>query len=106
VEEKRRRQPMKGFEFSPEAVNDLQEIWIYIAADDVDRADQLEADIYQACEQLAKSPGLGHKRRDLTNAPVLFWPVRGQYLVIYLRDSQPLQIVRILHGARDIPSQF
>lgn len=81
-------------------------LWIYIAADNRAAADKLEADIYKACEALAANPRLGHKRPDLTDDPVLFWPVRGQYLVIYQRETQPLKIVRILHGARDASSQL
>jgi hypothetical protein len=30
--------------------------------------------------------------------PVLFWPVRGLYLVIYLAETEPLKIVRILRS--------
>ncbi len=97
---------MSGYEFSPEAKNDLQEIWIYIAADNITAADKLEADIYKACELLVGNPRLGHKRRDLTEEPVLFWPVRGQYLVIYERETKPLRIARILHGARDATSEL
>jgi plasmid stabilization system protein ParE len=97
---------MKGYELSPEAGDDLQAIWIYIAADNLAAADQLEADIYQACAVLAENPRLGHKRPDLTDEPVLFWPVRGQYLVIYQRGASPLKIVRILHGARDASFQL
>jgi len=97
---------MKGYELSPEARDDLQEIWIYIAGDNLAAADKLEADIYQACAVLAENPRLGHKRPDLTDEPVLFWPVRGQYLVIYQRETKPLKIVRILHGARDASSQL
>jgi plasmid stabilization system protein ParE len=92
---------MKGYELSPEALADLQEIWVYIANDNPAAADKLEDDIYQACELLVKNPRLGHKRPDLTDEPVLFWPVRVQYLVIYRRASQPLKVARILHAARD-----
>jgi plasmid stabilization system protein ParE len=53
---------MKDYELSPEARDDLQAIWVYIAADDLFAADKLEADIYKACEVLAGDPGLGHKR--------------------------------------------
>ena len=49
----------------------------------------------------SKNPHVGHKRPDLTDEPVRFWPIRGQYFVIYLPDTEPLKIVRILHGARD-----
>ena len=45
---------MKGYELSPEATDDLQEIWIYIANDNPIAADKLEDDIYAACELLAK----------------------------------------------------
>jgi toxin ParE1/3/4 len=82
---------MKGYELSPEATDDLQEIWVYIANDNPTAADQLEDDIYAACELLAKNPRLGHRRSDLTDEPVLFWPVRGQYMVIYLPDTEPLR---------------
>jgi toxin ParE1/3/4 len=72
---------MTGYELSPEARADLQGIWVYIASDNPGAADRLEEDIYGACELLAKNPRIGHERPDLTDEPVLFWPVRGQYLV-------------------------
>jgi len=97
---------MNGYELSPEALADLQEIWVYIAGDNPAAADKLEADIYQACELLARNPRLGHKRPDLTDEPVLFWPVRGRYLVIYQRATQPLKIARILHAARDLREEL
>jgi plasmid stabilization system protein ParE len=97
---------MKFYEFSPEARGDLQEIWVYIANDNLGEADQLEADIYAACELLAKNPTLGHKRPDLTDEPVRFWTVRRFYLIVYLPETEPLQIVRILHGSRDLRPNF
>jgi plasmid stabilization system protein ParE len=72
---------MKSYELSPEARDDLQEIWVHVASDNPGEADKLETDIYKACELLAKNPRIGHKRADLTNQAVLFWPVRGRYLV-------------------------
>jgi len=50
--------------------------------------------------QLAESPRIGHKREDLTSREVLFWRVHS-YLIVY-RDSNPLRIVRVLHGKRDV----
>ena len=97
---------MKAYEFSPEAKDDLQEIWNFIAEDNPDAADKLEEDIYKACEVLARSPKLGHKRPDLTSQSLLFWVVRDYYLVVYLSEREPLAIVRILHGARDVPSEL
>lgn len=46
---------------------------------------------------------MGHKREDLTQFPVLFWPV-GNYLIIYRGEARPIEIVAIVHGKRDIPA--
>ncbi len=37
---------MKDYELSPEARDDLQEIWVYLAGDNPAAADKLEAEIY------------------------------------------------------------
>ena len=43
---------------------------------------------------------------DLTPLPVRFWVVQpySNYLIVYDPEKKPLQIIRILHGARDLPS--
>ena len=97
---------MSSYRFSQEARDDIQEIWVWIAGDNPEAANELEADIYVACEKLANNPGLGHRRPDLTDEQVLFWTVRKSYLVIYVPGTKPLQIVRILHGARDVSSEL
>ncbi len=93
---------MFAFVLSPEALQDLQDIWDFIAADNLTAADQLENDFFEAFEQLARRPGMGHTRSDLTERDVRFWPV-GSYLIVYRSLRTPLQIVAVLHGARDIP---
>jgi plasmid stabilization system protein ParE len=51
---------------------------------------------------LAHHPELGHVREDLPVPSLRFWPV-GPYLVVY-RAEKPIEIVAIVHGARDVPS--
>jgi len=87
---------------SPEALQDLQNIWDFIAVDNVDAADKLQDEFFDAFEELARHPGMGHKRADLTKRDVRFWPT-GSYLIVYRDLPALLQIVAILHGARDIP---
>jgi plasmid stabilization system protein ParE len=82
---------------------DLDDIWEFIAADSVDAADRWIDKLFDAFETLARMPGMGHKREDLTSHPVLFWPV-GRYLVIYRAQSAPIQIVAVTQGSRDIPA--
>jgi len=92
---------MADFFYSPEARRDLLEIWEFIAQDNLDAADRVEREIEQAVTMLAGNPRLGHTRRDLTSKPVRFWPIYS-YLIIYDPESQPLEVVRILSGYRDV----
>jgi len=85
---------------SPAARQDLVEIWQYVAEDNVSAADQLLTKLETAVRRLAERPRLGHRRPDLTDQKVLFWPV-GSLLVIY-RDPAPIEIVRVLSGYRDV----
>ena len=51
--------------------------------------------------KLANQPGIGHYRQDLTDEPFRFWSV-GSYLIIYWTDTDPLEILRVMHSSRDI----
>jgi plasmid stabilization system protein ParE len=94
---------MKGYVLGRDAAGDLEELWNFIAADSIDAADRTIERLFDAFAALAKKPGMGHKRVDLTDLPVLFWPM-GNYLVIYRATGRPIQIVAIVHGRRDIPT--
>ena len=88
--------------YSPEARLDLLEIWEFIARDNLDAADRVEQDRtsrFDARPQSETRP----PRRDLTSKPVRFWPIYS-YLIIYDPATQPLEIVRILSGYRDVAS--
>jgi antitoxin ParD1/3/4 len=97
---------VKKFFVTPSAEADMFEIWAYIAKDSVEAADQIEAELLASCRKLASHPELGHRRNDLTERPVHFYNVRGTYLIVFDAASEPLQIIRILHGARDAASQL
>ncbi len=94
---------MSKYVVSAEAKTDLAEIWEYVAQDNLDAADRWIARLREAFESLARAPGIGHKREDLTSLPVLFWPV-GAYMVIYRTRRKRVEIVAVTQGARDIPS--
>jgi plasmid stabilization system protein ParE len=59
--------------------------------------------LFDAFEALGQTPGMGHRRDDLTTYPVLFWPV-GAYLIIYRAERRPAEIVAVTQGSRDIPA--
>lgn len=94
---------MPGYLLAPEARADLEEIIDQIAEERPNAARRVLAKFRSAMERLAEHPGLGHTREDLADESLSFWAVHT-YLVIYRPGTQPLQIARILHGARDVRS--
>jgi toxin ParE1/3/4 len=90
---------MTGYDFHPEAIVDLDEIWDFIAEDNLTAADRLVAEILAALNNLVSFPGSGHKRPDLTSRTLRFTLVR-EYLIAYAPDEKPLWVVAIMHGRR------
>jgi plasmid stabilization system protein ParE len=87
---------------APQAVTDLVEIWNYLKQQSsVTVADRVESAIREKMSILAETPGVGHRRTDLTVEDVKFFPVFS-YLIVYRPEKTPLQIVSILHGHRDV----
>ena len=81
----------------PDALADLQEIWSYIARDNVAAADRVEAHIRLACEFVAEHPMIGNLRRNVTSRTIRFWT---------LTQFPNLNVLRILHGAMDLPRRL
>jgi toxin ParE1/3/4 len=87
---------------APRAALDLVEIWSYTKKQaGVAIADHVEATIRERVAFLAETPGAGHRRRDLTDEDVRFFPVYS-FLIVYRPETRPLQIASILHGRRDV----
>ena len=92
----------RRFVLAPEAAFDLVQIWRYIKKQSSEKiADRVETAIRDQIVSLAKSPGIGHWRKDLTDEAVKFLPVYS-YLIVYRPDTRPLHIVAILQGRRDV----
>jgi len=94
---------MSDYLIAPAACNELDEIWDYHAIElkNPDAADRILDEIFGAFGKLARAPGMGHFRRDLAAEPLRFWHVRS-YLIIYRSEKRPIEVVRVLHGARDV----
>jgi plasmid stabilization system protein ParE len=71
---------MSAYILSEDADVDLDDIWEYIAQDNIDDADRWIAKLFDAFEAIGRTPSIGHKREDLTNHPVLYFSV-GAYLI-------------------------
>jgi len=88
----------------PRALSDLAEIWDYIADDSEARADAFVGTIDAKFQTLAKQPGIGRLRDELA-AGLRSLPV-GRYIIFYLPLAEGVDIIRVLHGARDIDTIF
>jgi plasmid stabilization system protein ParE len=90
---------VSDYALHPEALADIEAIWEYIANDSLDAADLAVATIFDGIASVAASPRQGHRRPDLTSAPLLFWRVYS-YLIAYAPDERPLWVVAVIHGQR------
>jgi len=87
-----------------QADEDLIEIWIYIAQDNPGAADRVLDDIEQRFHALVDNPLMGQLRPDI--APELRYFTVGKYLVLYRTVQDGVQLVRVIHGARDLSHLF
>ena len=94
---------MSRFLFGRYVEGDLREIRDHISKDSPESARYLMMRFVEAFRLLANHPDLGHTREDLATPSLRFWPV-GSYLVIYVAEKQPIEIVAVVHGARDVPT--
>ncbi|MGE5203673.1 MAG: type II toxin-antitoxin system RelE/ParE family toxin [Acidobacteriota bacterium] len=89
---------MRRVILTPQAQEDLTEIWLYIAEDDPVAADRMADAIEGACLRLGRNPKLGPARPDIARG-LRYVPV-GRYLVLYRIIEGAIEVVRIVHGAR------
>jgi len=86
------------------AESDLLEIGRYIARDNIDAALRMLDRIDEKCEMLARNPLLGGVWAEL-GENIRHFTVRP-YVIIYRPMDDGIELVRVLHGARDIPAIF
>lgn len=95
----------RRFLLTPEAKSDLREILLDIAEDNSDISERLRLEIYDAFQRLGKNPGIGHYHDELLDRRYRFWNFHS-YVVCYLWARKPIQIVAVVHGARDLAAFF
>ena len=72
----------------------------YIARDNIDVALAFVERLQLRINSLAMNPGLGRRRNEI--APDLRSIAEGKYLILYTCPGKQVEIVRVLHGAREI----
>ncbi len=88
----------------PAARADLIEIADFIAQDEPRRALSFVAEIEARMREAAKRPGSFPARDELHEG--LRAARHGRYLIFFVEAGDEVRVVRILHGARDLPRVF
>lgn len=93
---------MTNYTVSPAAKGGLKDIRNYLW-DEANRkvAARVLNKLHAAIVHIAELPAIGHLRNDLAPEGLRFYRVYN-YLIIHRDKSTPIEIVRELHGARDI----
>jgi toxin ParE1/3/4 len=88
-------------QITPLAANDIEEIGDYIAEDNPIRAESFVSELRAQCEKICTNPTGYRQRPDL--AKFLRSCAHGNYVIFFEYKVDQVTIIRVLHGARDIP---
>ncbi len=95
---------MASLRLTPQAENDLEELWLAIALDNPSAADRLLRRIAIKLERLAQFPEIGSPKPEI--APSARILVEGNYVILHEVVGDTVEIVRVVHGARDLDELF
>jgi toxin ParE1/3/4 len=90
--------------FTRAAREDLIDIWTHVAMDDPVAADSVLDRLDEAASNLIQHPEMGPARDDIR--PGLRYLVSGSYLLLYRILGDDIEIVRAVHGRRDLYGLF
>ena len=89
------------------AVEDLTEAYVYIGADSPEAAERLLDAVGDAIGLLLENPGAGSPREFHSQRArgIRSWAPHDfpNYLIFYKVAGDDIEVVRFLHGARDLP---
>ena len=89
---------------SPQARRDLLAAARWIARDNPAAAWAFRDTVAKAARLLSDHPDIGVVRAELADPPVRFLALTVfPYIIVYDADRRPPLILRVLHGARDLP---
>jgi len=98
---------MKPIRVTPKADDDIDKCYAWIRKDNPAAALRFLDAVELTCRNLSQMPGIGSRR--YAEIPLVHGVrmigVKGfaNYLLFYLEHETSIDIIRLLHGARDIP---
>jgi plasmid stabilization system protein ParE len=94
-----------AFVLTPAATRDIDEILTYILEHSGQaQALRVHGELCAGLAKMGAQPNLcGHIRDDLADQSLRVFAVFS-YLIVYRPQTNPVQVIRVLHGARDAPT--
>lgn len=91
--------------YAPEAVEDLLEIWLFIAKNaDAEVAERFVDRLEAACEKIVEAP-MGYRLRPELSVGLRSYPY-GSYIIYFYPEAFGITIARVIHAARDVDPIF
>jgi toxin ParE1/3/4 len=85
---------------TPEARGDIKAVIRFIGTDNLERAESFSSELIGACRALARHPRRFPIVR-ITNGHEVRKRIHDRYVILYRLLDKEIEILRIVHGARD-----
>ena len=97
---------MTHYSIAPQARDDLQAIWDYIAIENgkPSTANSFLARLCRKFALLATQPLMGQARDDLRPGLRVF--TAGSYVIFYYPQPDGVEVAGVVHGAQDVEAMF
>jgi toxin ParE1/3/4 len=96
---------MREAAFTPAAMHDMADILDFIGQDNEAKALEVLGVLFRQANLLVQSPWVGRSRDDDLGPGIRSFPV-GNYLLFYRVQARGVEVLRVLHSARDLPRLF
>ena len=97
---------MATYTLTEQALQDIENIVVYIAEDNITAALAVEDDFHKAFQLLADNPKIGFLRPEWTEKPYRFKTVRKHYIIAYKPETVPIMIMKVVDGSMDVKAVF
>jgi toxin ParE1/3/4 len=88
------------YRLSPQALDDLEEVWRYTAEQwSIAQAERYVDELVQTFSHIAAMPLLARERKEIT--PPVRIHINGNHLIVYRIESDHIAIIRILGGRQN-----
>ena len=92
---------------TPSALEDFLEIVDWLANENPQSAENFRNAVESSAEHLGQYPHIGSQKFEIADPPTRFFVLKDfPYILVYDGDQAPPAVLRILHGARDLPELF